>query len=182
MKKYFISVIFLFLYGCSMNLGTFSLVSTLKNNLDEEYESIGLIEGKDTQYMFLGIPTGAPRIDYAINDALIKNNAVYMTNASIKYDQIFFLIYFGYMEYKVIGEGWIVAGQNESGKELASNRGKDNLVDLFDNVNAEKIKKKEALVLENKTKKPQNVMYDPNTGLPIKQTKFDPLTGEPIYE
>ena len=66
-----------------MNLGTFSLVSTLKNDLDEEYESIGQIEGKDTQYMFLGVPTGTPRIDYAVNDALINNNAVYMTNTSI---------------------------------------------------------------------------------------------------
>ena len=164
MKKYFISVIFLFLYGCSMNLGTFSLVSTLKNNLDEEYESIGLIEGKDTQYMFLGIPTGAPRIDYAINDALIKNNAVYMTNASIKYDQIFFLIYFGFMEYKVVGEGWVVLDRNKSDKEL------------------DFIQKNDIPIVEKKSKKTQKVMYDPETGLPIKLTKFDPLTGEPIYE
>ena len=166
------------LSGCSMNLGTFSLVSTLKNDLDEEYESIGQIEGKDTQYMFLGVPTGTPRIDYAINDALINNNAVYMTNTSITYDQIFFLIYFGFMEYKVTGEGWVVAGENESD----NNSKKEDLIGLFDNSKSEKIKNKSIPVVEKKTKNPQKVMYDPKTGLPIKPTKFDPLTGEPIYE
>ena len=165
MKRYIVLLIILVLSGCSMNLGTLSLVSTLEDNLDEEYESIGFIEGKDTQYMFLGIPTGSPMIDAAINDALIKNNAVYMTNTSVKYEQIFFLIYFGIMEYKIAGEGWAKVGRIErNGLEI------------------EEIKKPETAVVDKKIKTPKKVKYDPKTGLPVKPTKYDPETGEPIYE
>ena len=46
MKKYlFISLIIL--SGCSQNIANFTLVSTESTNLDNEYESIGQIEGLD---------------------------------------------------------------------------------------------------------------------------------------
>jgi len=154
MKKYILLLIILFLLGCSSNLGTLSLVSTLKDEINEEYESIGLISGRDTQYIIFGIPTGFPRIDNAVNDALIKNNAVYLTNTKVTYDRVFFFIYFGFMEYKVTGEGWVEVGQV--------------------------LHKKQDKSVINKS--PQKTKYDPKTGLPIKPTKYDPQTGEPIYE
>ena len=39
------------LSGCSQNIANFTLVSTESTNLDNEYESIGQIEGVDIAYM-----------------------------------------------------------------------------------------------------------------------------------
>ena len=97
MKKYIILLSIFILSSCSHNLGTLSLVSTLKDDIDKEYESIGIIKGKDTHYIFMGFPTGFPRIDNAVNDALIKNNASYLTNTKVTYDRVFLFIYFGFM-------------------------------------------------------------------------------------
>ena len=59
MKKYlFISLIIL--SGCSQNIANFTLVSTESTNLDNEFESIGQIEGLDIAYIIIFIPTGTP--------------------------------------------------------------------------------------------------------------------------
>jgi len=178
MKKYFFLSIVLILLGCSSNLGTLSLVSTLQDEINEEYESIGMISGKDTQYMIMGMPTGFPRIDNAVNDALIKNNAIYLTNTKVKYNRAFFLMYFGFMEYTVTGEGWVEVGQTRNQKQDA--------FIPYDNKNQNE-KKRNIIVIDKEVKKPtknnsKEVRYDPQTGLPIKATKYDPETGEPIYE
>ena len=105
MKKYlFISLIIL--SGCSQNIANFTLVSTESTNLDNEYESIGQIEGVDIAYIIVVIPTGTPRIDEAVKNALLTNNADYITNTVIKIESFYFPYIGGYSRYKVKGEGW----------------------------------------------------------------------------
>ena len=182
MKKYIILLSIFILSSCSHNLGTLSLVSTLKDDIDKEYESIGIIKGKDTHYMFMGVPTGFPRIDNAVNDALIKNNASYLTNTKVTYDRVFLFIYFGFMEYTVTGEGWVEVGDIENTnkiekpriKKISDRDTKRNIFVMDKELNKPKVGKK-------KESNPK-VKYDPLTGLPIKPTKYDPETGEPIYE
>ena len=104
-KKYlFISLIIL--SGCSQNIANFTLVSTESTNLDNEYESIGQIEGVDIAYIIVVIPTGTPRIDEAVKNALLTNNADYITNTVIKIESFYFPYIGGYSRYKVKGEGW----------------------------------------------------------------------------
>ena len=178
MKKYLLLIIILVISGCSTNLGTLSLISTLEKKDNIEYESVGYIKGKDTQYIILGIPTGRPRIDLAINNALLDNDAVYMTNTSISYDQFYFLIYFGFMTIKVSGEGWAEVDKTniyQSSKKLLSETLKKE---------TEKNIESEPIVLEKRsTSKTEKIIkYDPNTGLPMKPKKYDSETGKPIYE
>jgi len=104
--KYFLVVLLLIFSGCSQNIAKFTIVSTKSTNLDNEYESIGQIEGVDIAYIIVFIPTGTPRIDEAVNNALLNNSADYLTNTVVK-NEIFYLPYiFGYNKLKVKGEGW----------------------------------------------------------------------------
>ncbi len=82
------------------------MVSTESTNLDNEYESIGQIEGVDIVYIIVVIPTGTPRIDEAVKNALLTNNADYITNTVIKIESFYFPYIGGYSRYKVKGEGW----------------------------------------------------------------------------
>jgi len=104
-KKYlFISL--LILSGCSQNVANFTLISTESTNLDNKYESIGQIEGVDMVYIIIIIPTGTPRIDEAVKNTLLTNNADYITNTVIKFESFFIPYIGGYSRYKVNGEGW----------------------------------------------------------------------------
>ena len=89
MKKYFF-ISLIILSGCSQNIANFTLVSTESTNLDKEYESIGQIEGVDIVYIIVVIPTGTPRIDEAVKNALLTNNADYITNTVIKLESFYF--------------------------------------------------------------------------------------------
>ena len=104
--KNFLLVSFIILSGCSQNIANFTLVSTESTNLDNEYESIGQIEGVDNAYIIVVIPTGTPRIDEAVKNALLSNNADYITNTVIKLESFYFPYIGGYSRYKVKGEGW----------------------------------------------------------------------------
>ena len=65
-----------------------------------------MIEGEDIQYIIIFIPTGTPRIDEAVTNALIKNNAEYITDASV-FNQVLYIPYLGGInKYVVKGEGW----------------------------------------------------------------------------
>ena len=99
MKKYlFISLIIL--SGCSQNIGNLSIVSTRKTNISNEYESIGLIQGKNT--IFASSADKMPRINDPIQNALNISGADLITNATFELETyLFFKI------IKVTGEGWI---------------------------------------------------------------------------
>jgi hypothetical protein len=104
--KKFLLISSIILSGCSQNIANFTLVSTESTNLDNEYESIGQIEGVDIAYIIVVIPTGTPRIDEAVKNALLTNNADYITNTVIKIESFYFPYIGGYQKYKVKGEGW----------------------------------------------------------------------------
>ena len=99
MKKYlFISLIIL--SGCSQNIGNLSIVSTRPTNISNEYESIGIIQGKSTIYYFQA--DKMPRINEPIQNALNISGADLITNATFE------LKTYPYMKIiKVKGDGWV---------------------------------------------------------------------------
>ncbi|MDP6201849.1 MAG: hypothetical protein QF616_06435 [Candidatus Marinimicrobia bacterium] len=104
MKKYlFISLIIL--SGCSQNIGNLSIVSTRPTNISNEYESIGIIQGKSTIYYFQA--DKMPRINDPIQNALNISGADLITNATFE------LKTYPYMKIiKVKGEGWVLKKDN----------------------------------------------------------------------
>ena len=113
MKK--LLLIALLFVGCTQNMAKLSLVSTSDYDLRTQYQSVGSISGEDKVYIIIAFPMGTPRIDDAINDALQKNNANFMTNASIDYTTIYIPYIGGFFKYSVIGEGWTsIQNSNET--------------------------------------------------------------------
>ena len=105
--KYSLIIFFLIIFGCSQNIANLTLVSTKSTDLSSKYESIGQIEGSDVSHIIVIIPTKlAPRIDKAVDNALINNNADYLTNAIVKSESFYIPYVYGFNKYKVIGEGW----------------------------------------------------------------------------
>ena len=105
--KHFIPLLILLLSGCaSQHIANFSLVSTKQTNLNNQYESIGSIEGADIAYLIFIIPTGTVKIDNAVNNTLLSNNVDYITNTVITRESFYFPYIGGYQKYKVKGEGW----------------------------------------------------------------------------
>jgi len=104
MKKYlFISLIIL--SSCSQNIGNLSIVSTRPTNISNEYESIGIIQGKSTIYYFQA--DKMPRINEPIQNALNISGADLITNATFE------LKTYPYMKIiKVKGEGWVLKKDN----------------------------------------------------------------------
>ena len=89
-----------------------SVVSTNNYELDNEYVSIGTISGEDRKYIIIFIPTGTPRIDNAIDDALSRNKAEFITDASIDYKTFYIPYIGGYNQYIINGEGWQAVNNN----------------------------------------------------------------------
>jgi hypothetical protein len=83
--KRFLPLLIVFLSVCGhQHIANFSLVSTKATKLNNQYESIGSIEGADIAYIIFIIPTGTVKIDNAVNNTLLSNNADYITNTFIK--------------------------------------------------------------------------------------------------
>jgi hypothetical protein len=107
LMKRFLPLLIVFLSGCGhQHIANFSLVSTKATNLNNQYESIGSIEGADIAYIIFIIPTGTVKIDNAVNNTLLSNNADYITNTFISRESFYFPYIGGYQKYKVKGEGW----------------------------------------------------------------------------
>ena len=105
--KRFLPLLIVFLSGCGhQHIANFSLVSTKATKLNNQYESIGSIEGADIAYIIFIIPTGTVKIDNAVNNTLLSNNADYITNTFISRESFYFPYIGGYQKYKVKGEGW----------------------------------------------------------------------------
>ena len=105
--KCFLPLLIVFLSGCGhQHIANFSLVSTKATKLNNQYESIGSIEGADIAYIIFIIPTGTVKIDNAVNNTLLSNNADYITNTFISRESFYFPYIGGYQKYKVKGEGW----------------------------------------------------------------------------
>ena len=118
LMKHFLLLLIVFLSGCGhQHIANFSLVSTkatklnnqyesIATKLNNQYESIGSIEGADIAYIIFIIPIGTVKIDNAVNNTLLSNNADYITNTFISRESFYFPYIGGYQKYKVKGEGW----------------------------------------------------------------------------
>ena len=115
------------LSACTVNMAKLSVVSTNNYELDNEYVSIGTITGEDRKYIIIFIPTGTPRIDNAIDDALSRNKAEFITDASIDYNTFYIPYIGGYNQYIINGEGWQAV--NNSSKILKTRK---NILIKFD--------------------------------------------------
>ena len=131
---FIISIIFI---GCTHNLAKLSIVSTYDYDLSKKYQSIGSIKGDDKVYIIIIFPTGTPRIDDAINDALLNNNANFIKDASIDYTIIYIPYIGGILQYRVKGEGWALIQNSNNTFEKGSN-----LILKFDPETGEPISRK----------------------------------------
>ena len=100
-------ILTLTLFGCSQNIAELSVISTTSFKHENEYRSVGMIKGNDSEYIIIFVPTGTPRIDDAVSDALHKGNADYITDAKIHYTTFYIPYIGGQMRYTVQGEGWV---------------------------------------------------------------------------
>jgi len=101
--------------SCSREIGQFSIISTLEVDHSVIYESIGEVEGKDTEYIIIFFPTGLPKIDKAVSNALYDYDAIYLKNAIATYQEFYIPYLFGFLQFKVVGEAWV---ETEFKKEI----------------------------------------------------------------
>lgn len=106
MRKLFILLTML-CSACSTNLGNFTVLSNKIVNVKEfdldAAPQTKHVEGVDEKFIIIIIPTGAPSLSAAMNDAFRNTNADLLTNASIE-NQFFIIPYiFGRFAIKVEG-------------------------------------------------------------------------------
>jgi len=179
MKNYlFLSLIIL--SGCSNNIANFSMVSTTSKNFDNEYESIGQIEGEDIAHVIIILPTGKIRIDKAVDNTLLTNGADYITDTVIEIENFYLPYVYGYSKYKVKGEGWR-RKEDHQGDVFDKDISIPPATDDGDFIVIDGIKyERETAKVDSKT----NPQIPPvlNTEKDRKIIEYNPDTGEPIYE
>ncbi len=83
------------LSGCSRHLGDFTLLTTKKVDLSDfsfpTYATTNnqKVKGEDVSHVIIILPTKTPDLKHAIDNALDKNNAYMLSEASIRYDYFF---------------------------------------------------------------------------------------------
>lgn len=104
------------LTSCSYRLGDFTILSTKNYNVTAKYKNVGRFDGKDSVFVFLGIPFGQPNIENAVDEAIEKGKGVYLTDCVLELKSGLFS-----MGYEVKGDVWAVATEsdlNDSNVEL----------------------------------------------------------------
>lgn len=86
----------LMLTGCKTRVGDLSVISTRNVSLDrvdlDHLPQTSNVEGEDSKWIFLIIPTGVPHLEDAIDDALIKGNGDVMVDAVVHSSGWWFLL------------------------------------------------------------------------------------------
>ena len=178
MKSYFFCFLII-LSGCSQNIGNLSIVSTRPMEIDERYESIGLIEGES------GLVTSSSHkmvnIDKAIDNALTLFEADLMTDVTLELTTS--AIFMTRRKLIVIGEGWKIKDQYKGGS-VGQNIIKSNKKDEDDFIIIDGIRyEKEIANKSSNTKLESLPLQDGKKVQKDKlKPKFDPYTGDPIYE
>lgn len=179
--KHYLFLSLVILSGCSNNIANFSMVSTTSTNFDNEYESIGQIEGEDIAHIIIILPTGKIRIDRAVDNTLLTNGADYITDTVIEFENFYLPYVYGYSKYKVKGEGWRRKEYHQGDvfdKDIsippATNDGDFIVIDgvkyerEISEFNSKKDPQVPSASNKNKTKKERKIIeYNPNTGEPI---------------
>ncbi len=107
MKRVFISAILILCSGCVIhNYGKFSIASTKPVDFSKTYtKSESPVKGKDVRHIIVIYPTGTPHIADAVEDALNKENAEFLTDVEIKLK--FWLVPFYTKTWiEVTGDAW----------------------------------------------------------------------------
>ena len=178
MKNYFLSFLII-LSGCSQNIGNLSIVSTRPMEIDERYESVGLIEGKSE--LVTSSSNKMVNIDKAIDNALTLFEADLITDVTLELTTS--IIFMTRRKLTVTGEGWKIKEQYKGGSVgqniIESNeKDEDNFI-INDGIrygkeiaNKRSNIKLESLPFQDGKKVQKDKL----------KTKFDPYTGDPIYE
>ena len=107
MKRLFISIVLLFLCsGCvTANYGKFSIASTKPVDFSKSYVKSEPVTGKDVEQIIIIFPTGEVHISDAVEDALNKANAVFLTDVEIK-AKFWIVPFYARLWVEVTGEAW----------------------------------------------------------------------------
>jgi hypothetical protein len=99
----------LILGGCvSMEMAEFSMVSTKPLNLNNEFVASKRVTGKDMKHQVFIIPIGVPRVDSAIENALNKSGANYLTDVKVTSNTWLIPLIYGQLSIEVEGTPWII--------------------------------------------------------------------------
>ena len=178
MKNYFLSF-FIILTGCSQNIGSLSIVSTRPVEIEKRYESIGLIEGKSD--LMTSNSHKMLNIDKAIDNALTLSEADLMTDVTL--EQTTPTIFMTRRRLTVSGEGWKIKEKYKDGS-AAQDILESNKMDEDDFILIDGIRYKKEITNKNSKIKLEGLPYQ--DGKKVQKDnlkiKYDPYTGDPIYE
>jgi len=178
MKHYLLSFSIIIL-GCSQNIGNLSIASTQPVEIDKRYESIGLIEGESE--LVTSSSHKMVNIDKAIDNALILFEADLMTDVTLELTTS--TIFITRRKLKVTGEGWKIKEEYKDGSTgqdiIKSNEKDEDDFILIDGIRYEKEipNKNSKIKLEGLPSQDEKKVQKDNPKI-----KYDPYTGDPIYE
>ncbi len=104
MKKIIVLIVLGAIMGCANRSTGFTFVSTKNFNHNKEFVKIGQVTGSDTKSIFMVIPTGSPRLEEAIDNA-IESTPGCCALTDVKVYKLYWYIPFLYGKY-----GWSVKG------------------------------------------------------------------------
>ena len=178
MNNYFLSF-FIILSGCSQNIGNLSIVSTRPMEIDERYESVGLIEGKSE--LVTSSSNKMVNIDKAIDNALTLFEADLITDVTLELTTS--TVFMTRRKLIVTGEGWKIKEQYKGGSVdqniIESNEKDEDDFIIIDGIRYEKeiANKSSNTKLEGLPFQVEKKVQKDNPKI-----KYDPYTGDPIYE
>ena len=147
--------------------------------IDKRYESIGLIEGESE--LLTSSSHKMVNIDKAIDNALILFEADLMTDVTLELTTS--TIFMTRRKLKVTGEGWKIKEEYKDGSTgqdiIKSNEKDEDDFILFDGIRYEKEipNKNSKIKLEGLPSQDEKKVQKDNPKI-----KYDPYTGDPIYE
>lgn len=178
MKHYLLSLSIIIL-GCSQNIGNLSIASTQPVEIDNRYEPIGLIEGKSE--LVTSSSHKMVDIDKAIDNALTLFEADLMTDVTLELTTS--TIFMTRRKLTVTGEGWKLKEKYKNSSTgqniIEQNRKNEDDFILIDGIRYKK-------GIPNKNSKIKLEGLPSQNGKKVQKDnpkiKYDPYTGDPIYE
>ncbi len=178
MKNYFLSF-FIILSSCSQNIGNLSIVSTRPMEIDERYESVGLIEGKSE--LVTSSSNKMVNLDKAIDNALTLFEADLITDVTLELTTS--TIFMTRRKLIVTGEGWKIKEEYKGGS-VGQNIIESNEKDEDDFIIIDGIRYEKEIANKSTNIKLESLPFQDGKKVQKDKLKikFDPYTGDPIYE
>ena len=178
MKHYLLSLSIIIL-GCSLNIGNLSLASTQPVEIDKRYESIGLIEGESE--LITSSSHKMVNIDKAIDNALTLFEADLMTDVTLELTTS--TVFMTRRKWIVTREGCKIKEQYKDGsveKNIIESIEKDE--DDFIIIDGIRYEKEIANKSSNTKLEGLPFQVEKKIQKDNPKIKYDPYTGDPIYE